>query len=136
MANETNILNRDLIKADLFAPSIPQTFLDWFADRGWAPRPHQLELLCRLQEGESTLLIAPTGAGKTLAVDIKRNLETSIDEMGLPVTVETRTGDTLSHRRQRQKLVPPDILLTTPEQLALLIANKDADRFFLPICAM
>ncbi|MEP1205786.1 MAG: ligase-associated DNA damage response DEXH box helicase [Rhizobiaceae bacterium] len=166
MAIETNILKKDSISADLFAPAIPQSFLDWFAERGWAPRPHQLELLRRSQEGNSTLLIAPTGAGKTLAgflpsltelttrpkrkpgerhrgihtlyisplkalaVDIKRNLETPIDEMGLPVTVETRTGDTPSHRRQRQKLVPPDILLTTPEQLALLIANKDADRFF------
>jgi ATP-dependent Lhr-like helicase len=166
MANETKILTRESINADLFAPAIPQTFLDWFGDRGWAPRPHQLELLRRAQEGDSTLLIAPTGAGKTLAgflptltelttrpkrkpgerhrgvhtlyisplkalaVDIKRNLETPIDQMGLPVTVETRTGDTPSHRRQRQKLVPPDVLLTTPEQVALLIANKDADRFF------
>ncbi|MGO4834500.1 helicase-related protein, partial [Rhizobiaceae sp. 2RAB30] len=43
---------------------------------------------------------------------------------------ETRTGDTPAHKRQRQKLVPPDILLTTPEQLALLIASSDAERFF------
>ncbi|NRB29339.1 MAG: ligase-associated DNA damage response DEXH box helicase [Rhizobiaceae bacterium] len=166
MANETNILTKTSIKPDLFAPDMPQVFLDWFGDRGWRPRPHQLELLLRSQRRVSTLLIAPTGAGKTLAgflpsltelttrpkrkpgephrgihtlyisplkalaVDIKRNLETPIDEMGLPITVETRTGDTPSHRRQRQKLVPPDILLTTPEQLALLIASKDAERFF------
>src|SRR5690606_20006873 len=44
--------------------------------------------------------------------------------------IETRTGDTPSHKRQRQKQVPPDILLTTPEQLALLIASPDAERFF------
>jgi ATP-dependent helicase Lhr and Lhr-like helicase len=44
--------------------------------------------------------------------------------------METRTGDTPSHKRQRQKLLPPDILLTTPEQLALLLASKDAERFF------
>ncbi|MGB3388613.1 MAG: helicase-related protein, partial [Pseudaminobacter sp.] len=43
---------------------------------------------------------------------------------------ETRTGDTPAHKRQRQKLVPPDILMTTPEQLALLIASSDARRFF------
>ena len=147
-------------------PPLPRVFLDWFRSKGWAPRDHQLELLQRSLDGQSNLLIAPTGAGKTLAgflpalidlyqrpkwkpgqphrgvhtlyisplkalaVDIKRNLETPVEEMQLPVVVETRTGDTPSHRRQRQKLNPPDILLTTPEQLALLIANKDADRFF------
>src|SRR5690606_22626077 len=51
-------------------------------------------------------------------------------EIGLAVAIETRTGDTPTHKRQRQKLVPPDILLTTPEQLALLIASGDAKRFF------
>ncbi|MCB1428613.1 MAG: ligase-associated DNA damage response DEXH box helicase, partial [Nitratireductor sp.] len=116
--------------------------------------------------GESMLLIAPTGAGKTLAgflpsltdlatrpkrkpgeafrgvhtlyisplkalaVDIKRNLETPVAEMGLAISIETRTGDTPQHKRQRQKLAPPEILLTTPEQLALLIAAGDAERFF------
>ena len=50
--------------------------------------------------------------------------------MGLPVRLETRTGDTPVSRRQRQKLKPPDILLTTPEQVALLLAASDADRFF------
>src|SRR5690606_20031926 len=46
------------------------------------------------------------------------------------IAIETRTGDTPAHKRQRQKLAPPDILLTTPEQLALLIAGPDARRFF------
>ena len=46
------------------------------------------------------------------------------------MTIETRTGDTPAHKRQRQKVNPPDILLTTPEQLALLIATPAADRFF------
>ena len=50
--------------------------------------------------------------------------------MGLDISLETRTGDTPAYKRQRQKLAPPDILLTTPEQLALLIAAKDAGRFF------
>ena len=50
--------------------------------------------------------------------------------MGLPVRLETRTGDTPLHKRQRQKLDPPDILLTTPEQVALLLSAPDADRFF------
>ena len=145
---------------------LPEPFVKWFAERGWAPRAHQLELLAHAQAGESVLLIAPTGAGKTLAgflptltdlatrpkrkpgeahrgihtlyisplkalaVDIERNLGRPVDDMQLPVTIETRTGDTPTHKRQRQKLVPPDILLTTPEQLALLIASSDAARFF------
>ncbi|MBB3965991.1 ATP-dependent Lhr-like helicase [Rhizobium metallidurans] len=146
--------------------SLPAPFTRWFAEKGWQPRRHQLELLARAEAGESTLLIAPTGAGKTLAgflpsltdltrrgkmppgsaftgihtlyvsplkalaVDIERNLMKPVQEMGLPVTVENRTGDTPVSKRQRQKLSPPDILLTTPEQVALLIANGEAERFF------
>ena len=77
--------------------------------------------------GVHTLYISPL---KALAVDIERNLGKPVEEMGLPIAMETRTGDTPAHKRQRQKLVPPDILLTTPEQLALLITSKDAERFF------
>ena len=46
---------------------LPAAFTRWFAEKGWRPRAHQLELLARAEAGESTLLIAPTGAGKTLA---------------------------------------------------------------------
>ncbi len=145
---------------------LPQQFGGWFAARGWTPRPHQIELLAKAEAGRSVLLIAPTGAGKTLAgflpslvdlmrrgpvrpgepffgphtlyvsplkalaVDIQRNLERPIAEMELPIRIETRTGDTPIHKRQRQKLDPPDILLTTPEQVALLLASRDARRFF------
>ena len=74
-----------------------------------------------------TLYISPL---KALAVDVARNLTQPVTEMGLPVTLETRTGDTSQHKRQRQRLTPPDILLTTPEQLALLTAYPAAERFF------
>ena len=74
-----------------------------------------------------TLYISPL---KALAVDVARNLEAPVAEMGLPVKVETRTGDTPPSRRQRQKYAPPDFLLTTPEQLALLLSGKDAPRIF------
>ena len=142
---------------------LPDRFQDWFAQKGWTPRPHQLALIETAQRGESVLLVAPTGGGKTLAgflpslidlaerpkrarasrlhtlyisplkalaVDVARNLETPIAEMGLAVTVETRTGDTPAARRQRQRHVPPDILLTTPEQLALLIAHPRSHQLF------
>ncbi len=144
---------------------LPAPFSAWFAARGWTPRPHQIDLLAKARAGRSTLLIAPTGAGKTLAgflpslvalherppsnapagrgihtlyisplkalaVDIARNLGEPVAEIGLAVRLETRTGDTALHKRQRQKLNPPDILLTTPEQAALLLSAPDADRFF------
>src|SRR3954447_14097819 len=171
--------------------SLPEPFLHWFASRGWAPREHQLELLAKARAGRSVLLMAPTGAGKTLAgflpslvelstaargaettslpgavsniegersvrpistgrgirrdgglhtlyisplkalaVDIARNLERPVAEMGLPIRIETRTGDTPSSKRQRQRRDPPQILLTTPEQLALVLASPDAPFLF------
>src|SRR6202022_4205951 len=109
------------------------------AARGWSPREHQLALLAKARDDRSTLLIAPTGAGKTLAgflptlvelsdtrrasglqrsrglhppyppprkalaVDIARNLETPVPELGLPIKVEPGTGDTPVSRRQRQR---------------------------------
>jgi len=160
------------------AALLPDRFRRWFGSRGWSPREHQLALLAKARDDRSALLIAPTGAGKTLAgflptlvelsssaaskgsgeknlvstgrgvkrtgglhtlyisplkalaVDIARNLETPIAEMGLPIKVETRTGDTPVSRRQRQRRYPPDILLTTPEQLALLLSSDDAPFLF------
>ncbi|MBS0534201.1 MAG: ligase-associated DNA damage response DEXH box helicase [Proteobacteria bacterium] len=158
---------------------LPDVFTRWFAARGWAPRAHQLALLEKARAGKSSLLIAPTGGGKTLAgflptlvelheqsekpkaakdrkltstgrgirregglhtlyisplkalaVDIARNLETPVAEMKLPIRLETRTGDTPTSKRQRQRRDPPDILLTTPEQLALLLATADAPFLF------
>ena len=46
----------------------------------------------------------------------------------MPVRLETRTGDTPASKRQRQRRYPPDILLTTPEQLALLLAHAPMRR--------
>ncbi|MEQ1669755.1 MAG: DEAD/DEAH box helicase, partial [Hyphomicrobium sp.] len=142
---------------------LPQVFADWFARRGWQPRPHQLALLDTALTRRSTLLIAPTGAGKTLAgflpslvalsaakrakkgaglrvlyisplkalaADVARNLETPIAEMGLKIRTETRTGDTTVAKKARQRSHPPHILLTTPEQVALLISHPDAYYLF------
>src|SRR5271154_6098927 len=142
---------------------LPAQFQAWFASRGWQPRAHQLALVTHAGKGESVLLVAPTGGGKTLAgflptlidlsdkpkrgrkrglhtlyisplkalaVDVARNLDAPISEMDLPVTVETRTGDTSAARRQRQRYSPPDILLTTPEQLSLLLAHPRSRQLF------
>ena len=141
-------------------PLLPERFEKFFTRRGWTPRAHQLALLKHAEAGEDVLLIAPTGAGKTLAgflptlidldrprnrrglhtlylsplkalaTDVARNLDIPISEMGLAVRAETRTGDTSMSKRQRQRRDPPDILLTTPEQLALLLASADARHLF------
>ncbi len=169
---------------------LPSIISDWFAVRGWTPRRHQLEMLNAARSGKHALLVAATGAGKTLAgflptlvemiaeeqksdrnepsrdatnsdanvkcldfalherdkvianpqtihtiyisplkalaVDVQRNLFTPIDEMGLPIRVETRTGDTPSDRKARQRVKPPHILLTTPESLSLLLSHEDS----------
>ncbi len=143
---------------------LPEPFAGWFAARGWTPRDHQLALIDKAREGRSVLLVAPTGAGKTLAgflptlvdlatrapaeldlaglhtlyvsplkalaVDVARNLEAPVSEMRLPLRIETRTGDTPAHKRARQVARPPHVLMTTPEQLALLLAHRDAAALF------
>ena len=81
----------------------------------------------RRSQGLHTLYISPL---KALAVDVARNLETPVAEMKLPIRIETRTGDTPVSKRTRQRRDPPDILLTTPEQLALLLASADAPYLF------
>ena len=81
----------------------------------------------RVHPALHTLYISPL---KALATDVARNLMRPVEEMALDITVETRTGDTSQSRRQRQRAKPPDILLTTPEQLALLSASEHAGRFF------
>ncbi len=139
--------------------TLPEPFAGWFARRGWAPRPHQLAMIAAADAGRSALLVAPTGGGKTLAgflsslialsqrprpglhtlyvsplkalaTDIARNLLAPVDEMGLPIAIETRTGDTPANRRKRQKEAPPNFLLTTPESLALLLSQPDAPTLF------
>ena len=139
-------------------PPLPEPFAGWFARRGWQPHPHQLELLARAAD-PATLLIAPTGGGKTLAgflptlvelgarpppglhtlyvsplkalaADIRRNLGAPLAEMDLAIRVEDRTGDTGAAARRRQRVDPPHILLTTPESLALMLSYEEAPRIF------
>ena len=146
-----------LLPCQPLPPTLPLILSDWFASRGWAVRRHQLEMLDAARAGDHALLVAPTGAGKTLAgflpsladlvanpveglhtlyvsplkalaVDVQRNLLTPIKDMGLEIRVETRTGDTPSDRKLRQRERPPQMLLTTPESLALLISYPDAGR--------
>ncbi|GHE92891.1 DNA ligase-associated DEXH box helicase [Aliiroseovarius zhejiangensis] len=138
--------------------ALPPHFDNWFAQRGWSPHPHQVEMLAHA-DAPAVMLIAPTGGGKTmagflptlvelgaspgpglhtlyisplkaLAADMRRNLTAPIDEMGLAIRVEDRSGDTTPTRKKAQRADPPHILLTTPESLALLLSYPDAPRIF------
>ncbi|MEJ2016730.1 MAG: DEAD/DEAH box helicase, partial [Maritimibacter sp.] len=137
---------------------LPEVFQQWFARKGWQPHPHQLDMLVRGGE-PATLLIAPTGGGKTLAgflptlaelvenpqaglhtlyisplkalaADMRRNLTGPISDMELGIRVDDRSGDTSQTRKKAQRADPPHILLTTPESLALLLSYEDAPRMF------
>ena len=140
---------------DLPADALPPDFAAWFARRGWTPHLHQLALLAARGD---RLLIAPTGGGKTLAgflpslvalrdgapglhtlyvsplkalaADIRRNLAVPVAELGLPIRVEDRTGDTAGARKARQRVDPPHVLLTTPESLALMLSYPEAPAIF------
>jgi ATP-dependent Lhr-like helicase len=142
---------------------LPSEIAAWFAKAGWRVRRHQWEMLAKARAGRDALLVADTGAGKTLAgflptlcdfapsagvlppeglhtlyvsplkalaQDVKRNLLTPIEEIGLPIRVETRSGDTPSDRKKRQRERPPHILLTTPESLSLLLSYPESAGLF------
>jgi len=89
--------------------------------------PTLAELIDSPAEGLHTLYVSPL---KALAVDVQRNLLTPIEEMGVDIRVETRTGDTPSDRKARQRVRPPQILLTTPESLSLLLSYPDSFLMF------
>ena len=144
---------------------IPPEITDWFEGRDWRIRRHQSEMFAASQAGSHAMLVADTGAGKTLAGflptladfcpsrfgktpppddlhtiyvsplkalahDVQRNLVTPVEEMGLPLRIETRSGDTPSDRKRRQRSRPPHILLTTPESLHLLLSYPDSFDLF------
>jgi ATP-dependent Lhr-like helicase len=144
---------------------IPPEIAAWFAGRGWRVRRHQTEMLAASDAGRHALLVADTGAGKTLAGflptladftpsrlagapppdglhtlyvsplkalahDVQRNLVAPVEEMGLPLRIETRSGDTPSDRKKRQRSRPPHVLLTTPESLSLLLSYPDSFELF------
>ena len=121
---------------------------------------YQLLAFNAINSGNDVLINAPTGSGKTLAAllapiinfeddiksgelstiyisplksliyDIKRNLELSINEIGLDINIETRTGDTSNYQKSKQLKKAPNFLVTTPESFALLMSYENADKYF------
>lgn len=141
---------------------------EWFASEGWRPFAFQEEVWNAYLAGESGLIHAATGTGKTyaawmgsvlewlsnygapslprrpaaplavlwvtplraLAADTEDALRAPIEDLGLPWTVESRTGDTAPRIRARQSKRLPTALVTTPESLALLLTRADAATLF------
>ncbi len=152
--------------ADCMTPGeVPGEIAAWFEGRGWRVRRHQAEMLAAADAGRHALLVADTGAGKTLAGflptladfapsrlggapvpeglhtlyvsplkalahDVQRNLMTPVAEIGLPIRIETRSGDTPSDRKARQRARPPHVLLPTPESLSLLLSYPESASLF------
>ncbi|RXZ65088.1 ligase-associated DNA damage response DEXH box helicase [Pelagerythrobacter rhizovicinus] len=145
--------------------NVPREIAAWFDARGWRVRRHQADMLAASDGGRHALLVADTGAGKTLAGflptladfcpsrlagapppdglhtlyvsplkalahDVQRNLLTPVEEIGLPLRIETRSGDTPADRKKRQRGRPPHVLLTTPESLSLLLSYPESFTMF------
>lgn len=135
----------------------------WFSDLSWKVLPHQEAVWSAIASGQEGILQCPTGAGKTyaaflgflpylrpqkrglqllyitplkaLARDIELALKRPCEALGLKLRIETRTGDTSASVRRKQKQELPQILITTPESLALLLTQAHAKADFQELCA-
>ncbi|MBA2727003.1 MAG: ligase-associated DNA damage response DEXH box helicase [Parachlamydiaceae bacterium] len=133
--------------------------LQWISKKAWTLFPYQEKAWKEIHEGNSGLISIPTGAGKTyaaylpalsklhespemgiqilyisplkaLANDLEKALKEPILDLKLPYRVEKNTGDTPASQKKRQKKSPPEILLTTPETLSLMLTQEDAALHF------
>ena len=135
------------------APSSkPITPEDWFRARGWTPFKHQTEAWAAFRSGKEGLIHAPTGTGKTyaalfgplaeekqapglqvlwitplraLANDLAFAIERPLSDLHTGWRVEVRTGDTPASKKLKQKANLPELLITTPESLALILTYED-----------
>ena len=134
-------------------------FTNWIRNKGWNYYEYQLKVLEAVYKKEDALVISPTGSGKTVAgflptiiesdvykknvlytlyisplkslsYDIERNLLNPINELGLNISIDVRTGDTNAYKKKIQLSKPPNILITTPESFALLMSKKEARNIF------
>jgi ATP-dependent Lhr-like helicase len=135
---------------DALARFSPQV-RDWFERTFDAATPAQERGWPAIASGKHTLIQAPTGSGKTLAAflwaldqacpgagtqvlyvsplkalnyDVERNLRGPLAGIGSQLSVAVRTGDTPAKERAAMLKHPPDILITTPESLFLMLTSR------------
>jgi ATP-dependent Lhr-like helicase len=143
----------------------PSAVKNWFQSRGWSPFPFQLETAAYYEELIGGLLHAPTGSGKTFALgvpaiahhaqrqdkglrilwitplralssDICAALQQAADELSTGWKAAIRHGDTAAAAKKQLDLHPPEILITTPETLHLLLARKGCKERFAALDAV
>ena len=156
MSSPATSAPRVVARDDLF---LVQALDTWFTGKGWVPHAFQRAAWRAWRRGVSGLIHVPTGAGKTYAAylgplgscvedppkglailyvtplravsrDIEKALAAPVAELGLALRVESRTGDTAAAERARQRRQLPEILVTTPESLTLLLTREDAAEAF------
>ncbi|WP_207429308.1 ligase-associated DNA damage response DEXH box helicase [Pedobacter sp. SYSU D00535] len=88
---------------------------------------HPNDYKTRKNNGLLMLWITPLRA---LTNDIRKAMQSVVDDLGLPWTVATRTGDTSAKEKAALNRKKPEVLLTTPESLHLMIAQKDYPKTF------
>ncbi len=136
-----------------------EPIIAWFKTQGWQPLPFQQETWEAFLAGKSGMIQVPTGSGKTYAAvmgaiaqmiesptkglqllyitplralsrDIEASIRRPIEEMGWNLRVESRTGDTSASHKTKQLKDMPEILITTPESLALMLSYADSGKLF------
>lgn len=136
-----------------------EPILAWFTQQGWTPQPFQRQSWQAQLSGQSGLVQVATGAGKTWAAyggalaelladptpglkilyvaplramsrDLEKALAEPLSTLNPELRVESRTGDTSSSTKQRQLRSPPQVLLTTPESLSLMLSYPGAAGMF------
>lgn len=116
---KNGLLNAPTGSGKTFALWMP-TLIKWIDDH---PDDYQ-ELT---NNGLQLLWITPLRA---LAKDIQNALQTSLDELGIPWEVGRRTGDVSTSVKQKQNRKMPEVLITTPESVHVLLAQNNYKRHF------
>lgn len=88
---------------------------------------HPKDYRTRKSNGLQLLWITPLRA---LTNDIRKAMQSVVDDLDLPWKVGSRTGDTSAKEKQELRKKQPEILLTTPESLHLMIAQKEYPKLF------
>ncbi|MGZ4238602.1 MAG: DEAD/DEAH box helicase [Solirubrobacteraceae bacterium] len=87
------------------------------------------KLSCEPRDGDRHIGLVYVSPLKALSYDIDRNLRTPLRGIGADLRVAVRTGDTPQRERQAMLREPPDILITTPESLYLMLTSRAQELF-------